>query len=226
VNSRLVNLWMTVLAPQQGIGVAVFLHFAILFLALCRVSWRQLCTTPRWHVFLGATVSLLVLWSIRTHLGHGTEFHLLGITAVTLVLGWPLTVVAASLAQLGLTLNAAASWNIFSLEVVINGVVPIVVTELIHRLARRKLPAHFFVYIFVGAFLGGALAMVMSRLSLAAYALASGGANGSAALSSLAYLPLMALPEALLNGMLVTLLVTYRPQWVSTFDDAGYLQGK
>jgi uncharacterized membrane protein len=32
--------------------------------------------------------------------------------------------------------------------------------------------------------------------------------------------------EAFLNGMTMTLLVAYRPTWVSTFQDRWYLDGK
>lgn len=225
MNSSLVDLAISLLVPKRPLGVAVFLYFPILLLGLYRAPWRQLLAGAQLHIFLGSTVSLLLLWNIRTHLGLGIEFHLLGTTAATLVLGWPLAILAASLAQLGLTVISETNWNTYLVEIVANGIIPVVVTQVIHRLARRKLPAHFFVYVFVGAFLAGALAMATSRLALLAHALASGAVGSSAALSS-AYLPLMALPEALLNGMLVTLLVAYRPQWVSTFDDNCYLRGK
>ena len=42
----------------------------------------------------------------------------------------------------------------------------------------------------------------------------------------LPFVPLTSLPEALLNGMAMTLLVVYRPQWVSTFDDERYIKGQ
>lgn len=35
--------------------------------------------------------------------------------------------------------------------------------------------------------------------------------------------PLLLFPEALLNGMAMTLLAVYRPHWVSTFFDREYL---
>lgn len=62
------------------------MHLLVLFVAVSHAPWRQLRAPKQLHVFLGSSISLLVLWTIRTHLGLGTEFHLLGITAVTLVL--------------------------------------------------------------------------------------------------------------------------------------------
>ncbi|AOV18061.1 hypothetical protein BJI67_14205 [Acidihalobacter aeolianus] len=42
----------------------------------------------------------------------------------------------------------------------------------------------------------------------------------------LVYLPLLALPEGMLNGMLVTALVMVRPGWQITYSDARYLKSK
>jgi uncharacterized membrane protein len=226
MGSGTVDLLLNILAPTRPLSVAIFIHLLFLFVAASHAPWRQLRVPQHLHVFLGSSISVLALWNIRTHFGLGTEFHLLGITAVTLVLEWPLAIIAATLAQLALALSAETTWHSYPMELVANGMVPVATTTMIHRLVRHKLPPHFFVYIFLSAFLGGALAMAASRLTLVAFAWAQGAANGPAGPSSLAYLPLMALPEALLNGMLVTVLVTYRPQWVSSFDDGCYLQGK
>jgi uncharacterized membrane protein len=42
----------------------------------------------------------------------------------------------------------------------------------------------------------------------------------------LAYLPLIMFPEGVLNGMLATIFVVFKPLWMSTFDDAKYLRNK
>jgi uncharacterized membrane protein len=36
----------------------------------------------------------------------------------------------------------------------------------------------------------------------------------------------MSWAEAFTSGALITVLVVYRPQWVTTFDDRRYLDGK
>jgi uncharacterized membrane protein len=36
----------------------------------------------------------------------------------------------------------------------------------------------------------------------------------------------MSWAEALLTGMVMTMMVIYRPDWVVTFDDARYLENK
>lgn len=39
-------------------------------------------------------------------------------------------------------------------------------------------------------------------------------------------LPLVMFPEVFVNGGLMTLLVVYRPEWVSSFLEWHYLEGK
>lgn len=43
------------------------------------------------------------------------------------------------------------------------------------------------------------------------------------------YLPyffLISFSEAFITGMLITMMVIYKPEWVATFDDRRYLQNK
>ena len=42
----------------------------------------------------------------------------------------------------------------------------------------------------------------------------------------LPYFILLGFSEAWLSGMVITLFVIYRPEWVMTFDDSRYLTGK
>jgi len=37
---------------------------------------------------------------------------------------------------------------------------------------------------------------------------------------------LLMVPEAFITGIVIALLVAFRPQWVSTFDDNRYLKGR
>jgi uncharacterized membrane protein len=44
--------------------------------------------------------------------------------------------------------------------------------------------------------------------------------------SVLPFFPLMFLPEAMLNGWIMVILVAFRPEWVYSFSDEQYLKGK
>ena len=107
------------------------------------------------------------------------------------------------------------------------GLLPVLVATLIFTFADRKLPNHFFIYVFVNAFFGAGVTVSVTLLTTATL-LVSANVYSFAQLteSHLPFLPLMFFPEAFITGMLVTMMVAFTPVWVSTFDDARYLQGK
>jgi uncharacterized membrane protein len=125
------------------------------------------------------------------------------------------------------TFYGLSGWESFSVNGLLMGVLPVMASYLVYRLADSKLPNHFFIYIFVNAFIGAAIAMALTGLA-ASGLLALAGAYTADYLTSnyLPYFLLMGWSEALLSGMMLTLLVVYRPQWVATFDDARYIRNK
>ena len=83
----------------------------------------------------------------------------------------------------------------------------------------------FCVYIFVVAFGGAALARFMALLaSLCLWSLNDGQSLRRLLSEYLPYGIHLAFAEALLTGMIVTIAVVYKPQWISTFDDKRYLR--
>ncbi|MCS6786555.1 MAG: energy-coupling factor ABC transporter permease [Thiobacillaceae bacterium] len=188
----------------------------------CR--WRMLRDRDNLNVFLGATVAVLALWLIRTGIKPGLSFHLLGATVLTLMFR-----PAFALLALALVTAALAVWDgqylAYPANLLVTGVVPVAVSWAIYRLADRRLPNHLFIYIFVNAFFGAAIAI--GAVGLASTGLAAVlGVYGLDYLMReyLPYYLLMAWSEAFVTGMVMTLLVVYRPQWVATFDDRRYLQ--
>ena len=107
------------------------------------------------------------------------------------------------------------------------GCVPLGLTEILRRLLERCLPANYFIYIFLLAF-GGSGVGVLAVGLMATGVLAMAQAYPLPLLME-EYLPfflLLAFSEAWLSGMVMTLLVIYRPGWVSSFDDQRYLTRK
>ena len=45
-------------------------------------------------------------------------------------------------------------------------------------------------------------------------------------LTLLPFFPLMFLPEAIINGWITVIMVTFRPHWVGSFSDEQYIKGK
>lgn len=210
-----------------GIWLALALYVVALAIALRYAPWRRLYRARLTHVFFGATVALLFLWHLDAQVQPGLNYHLLGLTAVTLVFGWSLAVVAASLALLGVHINQGLGWEGFALNALLSGVLPITLTWVLLLLIRHFLPKQFFVYVLVNAFLTAGLVGVAMGY-MAAWLLVATGAYSFGELreSVLPFFPLMFLPEAMLNGWVMVLLVAFRPEWVYSFSDEQYLKGK
>ncbi|OBS08080.1 energy-coupling factor ABC transporter permease [Acidihalobacter prosperus] len=197
-------------------------------LAVRRAPWRRFIAEPALiHLFVVAVLCLAALWRLRVGTAPELALHFLGIATLTLMFGWALALMAAALAVLGGALVWGAPLASLPLELFAVAVLPVAVCWGLYRLVTRYLPAHLFVYLYLCGFLGGLLSMLVSTVAVAGL-LGLGGLYPPQRLMHdyLMYLPLLALPEGLLNGMLLTALVVLRPDWLSTYSDARYLHGK
>ncbi len=94
-------------------------------------------------------------------------------------------------------------------------------------LVRAYLPKHYFVYVFINAFLSGGLVAVLVAFSATGLLLWVGAFSlQQLADTYLLFLPLMFFPEAVLNGWLISIMVGFKPHWVGSFRDEEYLHGK
>lgn len=205
----------------------LWLLAAGLFAAIWRrADWTRLRRSADLNVLLGASVVVLGLWLIRTGIRPGLGFHLLGATVLTLMFGPWLALLGLSLVCAALAMHSG-EWQAFPANLLIMGATPVVISWTIYRLVDRHLPNHLFIYIFANGFFGAALAVsAVGLVSTAFAALAGSYATEYLLRDYLPYYLLIAWAEALSSGMAVTLLVVYRPEWVSTFDDRRYLHSK
>jgi len=205
----------------------LWLLVALLGLLIARrARWRMLGDATNLNIFLAATVAVLGLWLIKTGIKPGLNFHLIGATALTLMFR-PLF----ALFSIGLITAAISLWQgeyaAFSVNWLIMGVVPVAVSWGIYTLTDRKLPNHLFIYIFLNAFFGSALAIIAVGLASTIFVALSGAYPVNYLLEN--YLPfflLISFSEAFITGMLITMMVIYKPEWVATFDDKRYLLDK
>ena len=189
--------------------------------------WRRLLDGHQLNAVLGATVILALLWSINAGVRPGLNLHLVGGMAVTLIFGPQLALLVLALTLAAITLNGSIAWEAYPINLLLMVILPVALATLAFRLVERVLPKHFFVYIFVNAFMGAALVVLVQGV-LASLALCLAGAYEADVLLT-EYLPfflLLGFSEAWLSGMALTLLVIYRPEWVASFDDRSYLMNK
>lgn len=214
------------LMPKFWLWSSDILYIAILVWSIWKTPWHHLKNPDDTHVLLGSGVALWTIWHMSGGVTAGLEFHLLLVTTITLMFTWPWAILLTSVVQLGLTLEGRADWMSYPLNMLCNGVIPILITYSIYRLTYLWLPRHFFIYIYMVAFAGGAISMLGSRLMGMWVLLASHVYTWSELGDEPMFMMMMLFPEAFTNGFLMTLLVVYRPQWVSSFSDKHYLQNK
>ncbi|MCU7807197.1 MAG: energy-coupling factor ABC transporter permease [Candidatus Thiodiazotropha sp. (ex Semelilucina semeliformis)] len=209
------------------LGWLAGLFVVVLGLAIRMAPWRRLANGGQLNVFLGAVVALIVLWHMRGQIQPGLSFHLLGVTVITLMFGWSMAIIAASLALVAVSLNAGYGWQGYLISFLTVVLVPITLSQVSLVLVRSWLPKHFFVYVLGNGFLTAWIVGYASGY-LAMYLLVLSGTYTMAELSLtiMPFFPLMFFPEALVNGWIITMLVAFYPAWVHSFSDEQYIHGK
>lgn len=216
------------LLPVSLMWIGNILMLALVLIALKKFSFTELLNNkPSQHVFFGAMVALLLMWKVKAGISPGLGFHHLGATMFTLMFGWPLALLGLSSIML---ISALLQHNEL-LSLGINGLlsvaIPVFVSYGILRLSQKRLPANYFIYIYVVAFFGAGIAVAASRLTaIALLSLVQAYPDSQLVTESLVYVPLFMFPEAFITGLLTSAFVIYRPDWVMTFDDERYIVGK
>lgn len=201
----------------------------ILFFArsLWRAPWGRLKDSEQFNVWLGMIVLLTVVWSLKAGVKPGLSFHLLGATVFTLSFGPHLAFVGLSLVTLGITLNGAAGPLAYAANALLLAGLSVGLSQLFCRFVSAALPRYFFVYIFVNGFLGAALTIIGVGFAATSLLAMAGAYEWDYLISEyFPYFLLLAFSEAWLSGMMMTLFVVYRPQWVVSFNDSSYLVDK
>ena len=198
-----------------------------LMAALRYLPRQRLFDSAFTNVYFGACVAVLLLWSVHAGVPPTLHFHLLGVTVLTLMFGWQFASLGVALILVGATLNGQGGWPTFALNLLCMGGIPIVVSTLLLHWAQRRLPHNFFIYVYVNAFLAAGVSMVAAGFAGAGLLWFTGTHSLDwLSYQYLAFFPLMFFSEAVINGMVMTLLVALRPAWVCSFDDNLYINGK
>ncbi|MFQ2749711.1 energy-coupling factor ABC transporter permease [Aeromonas caviae] len=210
---------------SEGQVAALLLWLVLLTFSLNASLLRTLGAHPLYqHLCLGGAIVLVPLWTLRAGLHEGLEIHFLGLTSLTLLLGWRLALLAPCLTLLLLAYFGVIPLADIGWQALIGVALPVATSWLLFLGSWAWLPRHLFVYLFVAAFLGGALS-ISTKVIASALLMGVSGTYSWHTISAdyLSIWPLLLFPEALLNGMTMTLLAVYRPHWVNTFFDREYL---
>ncbi len=156
------------LLSPQSLTVGWLIYLPVLIWAICRAPWVELFSdSRRQHLLFGTVFAVFLLWMVRRDFDTGVSYHFIGMTAVTLLLDWPLAIVGGLVAQMGLVLLGRQDL----LAVGVNGtlliLLPVLITECVAIIVERAQPRNPFVYIFCSGFFAAALsALLCLTLSL------------------------------------------------------------
>ncbi|MFI8745480.1 energy-coupling factor ABC transporter permease [Pseudomonas sp. NPDC077186] len=202
------------------------IYLPALLWAVWRAPWLELCSDlRRQHLLFGTMLGLFLLWLVRRDFDSGLSYHFIGMTAVTLLLDWPLAVLAGLAAQLGLLAIGRQDLAALGVNGVLLVLIPVLVTELCALRVERAQPRNLFVYIFFCGFFPAALATLLTLLGGLGLLWLDGLFPMPPWLDDFAgYLWLVMFPEAFINGTVVTALVVFYPDWLETFNRSRYLQ--
>lgn len=213
-----------VLTPQT-MTLAWLLYVPVLGFAVWRSPWVELFTdSRRQHLLFGTVFALFMLWLVRRDFETGVSYHFIGMTAVTLLLDWPLAIISGLAAQVGLCALGRQDLAALGVNGLVFIAVAVLITEACAILVERAQPKSPFVYIFCSGFLAAALAALVCLL----LALGLLWYEGMFAMpiwleDFIGYLWLIIFPEAFINGMVISALVVFSPDWLETFNRTRYL---
>lgn len=220
VDAQLIPLWLNVALSLLLMGG--------LATALTQADWRALQTVPaRFHLLGAATLFCLGLWLLDAEIGGVMRIHLLGMTGVTLVLGWCFAIQCGSVALLLLLLLQSEPLTAYPFAWLCSVAIPATVSRLlVVRLARLR-QQNLFVFTLGGGFVGAMLAVLAVAVAaltllwvIGEYGLVRSG------LRNWPFIALIMFPEGFINGTVVTAICVYHPEAVKTFDDKRYIDGE
>ena len=211
------------LSQSQWVTTLV-LFVLILFQALRRVDWQAFRRdNALQHSFFGAAVALGFLWQLRAGISPGLSIHIFGMTLVTLMLGWSLAVMSGLLGLVITVITGREPLVMFAANALVTVMVPALVSHGIMVWERRRNFSNFFAYIFVCGFFGAGISVAVAGAVMCLMLWSSGTYEfGELIHEYVRYLPLFILPEGFVNGTLVTGLMVFHPDRLSTLDQQRY----
>ncbi|WP_119396507.1 energy-coupling factor ABC transporter permease [Salinibius halmophilus] len=209
-------LWLTIITSVAWAGIFVA--------AIVWGNWRELLANHALqHRMLGAAVCLLMIWWARAGVSPGLHLHFIGVTVVTLMLGGRRAIIAISLAMIGLVLTGREWWGAVGLTGLLYGLLPILATKIALWLTKTYLPKQPFGYIMIGGFFGAALSVLFLMFGITVVVLILDLYRWDQLVDQLwMLLPLMAIPEGFINGVVLSGIVVYYPDWLISYNEEDY----
>ncbi len=193
--------------------------------SLKRATWQQILEVPfRQHLLIGCGFVLCGFWFMDFALSSHLIIHPLLITCVTMMLGFRFTLVVGALVSLIYLLLKDISLASTGVHFILNVVIPSGFIAFFATWVRNKNPGNLFFYTLGVGFLGGAITIPLVVLCGSLFILmADVEVVKHASALEYQWLLLAIFPEAFLNGMVVSAITVFYPEWMRTFDEEYFL---
>ncbi|MGF1910968.1 energy-coupling factor ABC transporter permease [Vibrio kasasachensis] len=176
------------------------------------------------HLTFAICFILFLLWSAEAGIKIGLGIHFLGLTCLTLMYGWRIAYLVCWPIVSCLVLFGPLSLASMGQFLLLSCFVPILTSYGIFLISYHFLPRNIFVYIFVAGFINGAISGSIHLLVTGLFYLLTGVYSWPTIVDNyLLFMVLLAFPEGFLNGIAITVLTVFKPEWLRTFSDRDYI---
>ncbi|MCK8064077.1 MULTISPECIES: energy-coupling factor ABC transporter permease [Vibrio] len=199
-------------------------------LAYCLPDWKKV-VWPKLekekafqHLVFATLFFFSILWATQAGVKEGLQIHFLALTTLTMMHGWRMAFLISIPAMLVNHLLYDVSLLQLPTSLVLSALLPIFISYLVFLLSYHYLPRNIFVFIFVAGFFNGAITGSLHLLINSFYHLSVGHYDWETIQHNyFIFVPLLAFPEGLLNGMSLAVLTVFKPEWLRVFSDRDYI---
>lgn len=190
-----------------------------------KVVWPKLEKEKAFQHLVFATLFFFsILWATQAGVKEGLQIHFLALTTLTMMYGWRMAFLISIPAMLVNHLLHDVSLLQLPTSLVLSALLPIFISYLVFLLSYHYLPRNIFVFIFVAGFFNGAITGSLHLLINSLYHLSVGHYDWETIQHNyFIFVPLLAFPEGLLNGMSLAVLTVFKPEWLRVFSDRDYI---
>ncbi|MGI3065264.1 energy-coupling factor ABC transporter permease [Vibrio diabolicus] len=199
-------------------------------LAYCLPDWKKV-VWPKLekekafqHLVFATLFFFSILWATQAGVKEGLQIHFLALTTLTMMYGWRMAFLISIPAMLVNHLLHDVSLLQLPTSLVLSALLPIFISYLVFLLSYHYLPRNIFVFIFVAGFFNGAITGSLHLLINSFFHLSVGHYDWETIQHNyFIFVPLLAFPEGLLNGMSLAVLTVFKPEWLRVFSDRDYI---
>ncbi len=203
----------------------MFTNLTLLMLALVAAllmrPWQLMSGATRLTPILATLTLIPWLWALPSLHKMPLQLQGSGACLVLLMLGWPLAVPVLCVVGVLAALISPMSWETALDLTVWLGLAPATLALAMGAAVRRWIDPHLFVYVLGRAFIGTAVCVFVAGLLAQLAGHSMPGIDDD--LSLVAHW-LVAWGDAFMTGLIVSIMVAFKPEWLATWSDRLYLK--